>query len=192
MPDRAALARAEARVRNVFATEYGHRTPAGRRARRCRRLGGRDGDGPGRPVRPAAGGPGPGRRRGRPATALRAVDAAAASYAVKPLPTRWPTSTTLSRLPPAATAAADPRGLADAARNLAVGRFRCFVRGDWDGGLPLLAKGSDDALRAAAERDLARPTEPAAEAPAGSGWWDAADQAKGPARDRLRARAVYW
>ena len=40
--------------------------------------------------------------------------------------------------------AADP---ADPAANLAAGRFYCFTRGDWAKGLPLLAKGSDAALR---------------------------------------------
>ena len=41
----------------------------------------------------------------------------------------------------------------DADANLMLGRFLCFVKNDWEGGLPRLVLGSDTALRSAAEKD---------------------------------------
>ena len=38
----------------------------------------------------------------------------------------------------------------DPEANLAVGRFLCLIRGHWDKGIPMLALGSDDALKALA------------------------------------------
>jgi hypothetical protein len=45
----------------------------------------------------------------------------------------------------------------DPKANLVAGRIYCS-RGDWDKGLPMLAKGSDDVLKAMAAADLKRPT----------------------------------
>src|SRR5207237_9161055 len=45
----------------------------------------------------------------------------------------------------------------DAEANLSVGRYLCFVQGDWDRGLPMLAKGSHAALKALAGKDLTTP-----------------------------------
>ena len=42
----------------------------------------------------------------------------------------------------------------DPGANLALGRFLCHIRGDWDTGLPLLVKGGNAPLKAAAEREL--------------------------------------
>jgi hypothetical protein len=84
---------------------------------------------------------------------------------------------------------ADP---GDPAANLAVGRFRCFVKNDWEAGLPMLAKGSDADLKALAERELAAPSEAAGKAALGDGWWDAAS-GKGKAdKARYRGRAAHW
>ena len=52
-----------------------------------------------------------------------------------------------------------------------LGTYLCFVRGDWDRGLPHLAAGSDAALAATAKHDLARPQDAAARAAAGDAWW---------------------
>jgi hypothetical protein len=51
---------------------------------------------------------------------------------------------------------------ADPAANLTAGRYRCLVLGDWKGGLPLLAKGSDPTLKALAAREIAAPNTAAA------------------------------
>ncbi len=42
----------------------------------------------------------------------------------------------------------------DAAANLTVGQWRCFRKGDWDRGLPMLALGNDAALSGLARREL--------------------------------------
>jgi WD40 repeat protein len=45
----------------------------------------------------------------------------------------------------------------DPAANLVAGRFLCFVRGDWAKGVAHLARCSDERLRKAAEKELAKP-----------------------------------
>ena len=52
---------------------------------------------------------------------------------------------------------------ADADANLAAGRWHCFVKGDWEKGLPMLAKGKDADLSAVAKQDLADPKDPKAQ-----------------------------
>jgi len=77
----------------------------------------------------------------------------------------------------------------DPEANLKVGRFHCLVRGDWDKGLPLLAKGSDAALRDAAKLDLAGAATLDRQVAAGDAWWVAAENANGATQWRLRQRA---
>jgi hypothetical protein len=72
-----------------------------------------------------------------------------------------------------------------------VGRYECLVRGDWEKGLPLLAK-SDSPLKAAAALDLAAPTEPAKQIEAGDAWWTASEGETGTAKQNLRGRALHW
>ena len=45
----------------------------------------------------------------------------------------------------------------DPEANLDVGRFFCFFKEDWKNGLTCLAKGSDEKLKAMAEKELAHP-----------------------------------
>jgi hypothetical protein len=71
-----------------------------------------------------------------------------------------------------------------------VGRHLCLARGDWDKGLPHLAKGDDPKLKAAAEKDLAAPKNPAAQVEAGDAWWDLAEPPGAPSQ--LRRRAYTW
>jgi hypothetical protein len=81
----------------------------------------------------------------------------------------------------------------DAAANLAVGRFFCFGKGDWQRGLPLLAKSADPSFHDLAVADLASPTDAAAQATLADHWWDAA--AKEPlaaAKWAQRQRAAFW
>jgi len=54
--------------------------------------------------------------------------------------------------------------------NLQVGRFVCFFKGDWEKGLPILAKGSDASLKKLAERDLGKPGTPEAQLEIADGW----------------------
>ena len=43
----------------------------------------------------------------------------------------------------------------DPEANLIVGKYECFTKSDWDKGLPMLAKGSNEELKALAEEDIA-------------------------------------
>jgi hypothetical protein len=82
---------------------------------------------------------------------------------------------------------------ADPEANQGYGAFLCLVKGDWEKGLPLLSKGSDDRLRQAAEKDLAAPAEPKEQAAAGDAWAELAAAERKPARKAgLLARAEHW
>jgi hypothetical protein len=80
----------------------------------------------------------------------------------------------------------------DPAANLAAGRHLCFVKGDWDGGVPMLALGSDAELKAAATKDLGGAKSADEEAALGDAWWALAEKLPGPERDTLRLRAGFW
>jgi hypothetical protein len=80
----------------------------------------------------------------------------------------------------------------DPAACLAVGRFLCFTKGDWERGLPMLAKGSDAALKAVSEQDLAAPAAADAQVALADGWWDAAVKGASSSKARLQERAVHW
>jgi formylglycine-generating enzyme required for sulfatase activity len=76
---------------------------------------------------------------------------------------------------------------------LAVGRWSCFYEGDWDGGLKLLARGSDDALKSLAAEELAsKPTKAEARLARADAWWDLAEKAAGMAKSAMRRRAAHW
>jgi hypothetical protein len=79
----------------------------------------------------------------------------------------------------------------DPAANLAAGRYACFVKGDWDRGLAMLAKGSDATLREQAALELAGPVGPGEVARAADGWWDvAAKQQDRAAQAAVKAHAA--
>jgi formylglycine-generating enzyme required for sulfatase activity len=80
----------------------------------------------------------------------------------------------------------------DPAANLAVGQFDCFVKAEWDRGLPLLALGSDAELRALAEKELAGVSDAGAQVELGDGWWALSETEAGLARDHLREHAAKW
>jgi hypothetical protein len=80
----------------------------------------------------------------------------------------------------------------DPAANLAVGKFKCFWKGDWDNGLPMLAKGSDAKLKAIATAELKNPQQAAEQAQLGDSWWDLADVANEPIKGQLKRRAAHW
>lgn len=60
----------------------------------------------------------------------------------------------------------------DPGANLSVGRFLCFMRGDWDAGLPMLVKGSDPVLESLAVRELAAPTAVEDVMKLADAWWE--------------------
>jgi hypothetical protein len=79
----------------------------------------------------------------------------------------------------------DPRA------NGAAGRFLCFVKGDWDKGLPLLAKGTDPALKKLAAKDLAGGPATEDRLAIGDAWRDAARTQPASARHAVTSRANY-
>lgn len=81
----------------------------------------------------------------------------------------------------------------DPAACLTVGRWLCFDRSNWDEGLKLLAKGSDDALRTLAAEELAsEPSTADARVARGHAWWDLAEKSEGRAQSAMRRRAGQW
>ena len=80
----------------------------------------------------------------------------------------------------------------DPAANLAVGRYRCLLKGDWAAGLPHLAAGGDDTLRRLAQKDLAGPATADAQLAVADGWWDLAEKSQGLSKTHLQLRARTW
>ncbi len=80
----------------------------------------------------------------------------------------------------------------DPEANLAVGRYYCFRKGDWDKGLPMFAQGSDASLKELAATDMQKPTAPAEQKKLGDGWWDLAGSKVGATWKGSLQRAVYW
>lgn len=75
--------------------------------------------------------------------------------------------------------------------NAAMGKYLCFVKGDWDNGILMLALGNDPSLKALAEKEL---DELAPKRPEylGNGWWECSEKEAGTIQKRTRARAAYW
>ena len=84
------------------------------------------------------------------------------------------------------------RGGDDPKLNLVVGRHECITRGRWDRGLPYLAKGSHEGMKAAAVRDLARPTGFKDRVEVGDAWWDLSEKMTGKTKQGLSGRAAGW
>jgi hypothetical protein len=80
----------------------------------------------------------------------------------------------------------------DEKANAVMGRFHCFLAGDWDAGLPLLARGSDTALQRLAREELAAPAKGSAWLALADGWWDQAEKMIGLNRREGRRHAVRW
>jgi hypothetical protein len=81
----------------------------------------------------------------------------------------------------------------DPAANLAVGRFRCLFKNDWPGGLANLAKGSDEKLKEAAEKDKqAAEGGDTEQLAAGDSWYDLAAKADPAVKAALQGRAHHW
>jgi hypothetical protein len=81
----------------------------------------------------------------------------------------------------------------DSKANLAVGRWYCLNKGDWEKGLPYLAKGGDSKLCQTAREDLRSPQGAESQLKLADAWWDlAANKAGELEPDALRLRAGYW
>ena len=73
------------------------------------------------------------------------------------------------------------------------GMFLCFIKGDWDTGLPLLTKGGPATLQEVAALDLAGANNNQERVAIGDVWWELSELArKGSYRQAARDRAVSW
>jgi hypothetical protein len=79
----------------------------------------------------------------------------------------------------------------DPTANLVAGRFLCFVRGDWEKGMPHLARCSDENLRKAAEKELANPETSEDWEAIGDLWQAAANAAEEGDRPACAASAEF-
>lgn len=80
----------------------------------------------------------------------------------------------------------------DPAANLTAGRYFAFQKGDWGKGLPMLAQGSDAALRDLAAKELKGAESPDEQLALADAWRDAAEKAQGQNRDAMRLHAGSW
>jgi formylglycine-generating enzyme required for sulfatase activity len=80
----------------------------------------------------------------------------------------------------------------DPAAHLAVGRYECFMKGDWAKGLGHLAKSGDPAYSTLAADDLKAPEQDAARLKLADAWWDLAQKAEARERESMLLRAGYW
>ncbi len=79
---------------------------------------------------------------------------------------------------------------ADPAANSAVGGYYCFIVGDWDKGLAMLAIGSDAELQKLAKDDLAYPVQADALLRLGDGWWNISTKQAPAAQLKIRQHAA--
>lgn len=77
----------------------------------------------------------------------------------------------------------------DPEANLTVGRYGCWVKGDFHTGLPLLAKGSDATLKGLAKREMAGASEVQEKLGIANLWWDLAQGQRGTVHQNLERHA---
>jgi hypothetical protein len=80
----------------------------------------------------------------------------------------------------------------DPAANHEYGLYLCLSKGQWDLGLPVLAKGPEGPYRTIATRELAAPEGAVEQASLGDFWWEQVDKENGSAKAAVRSRALYW
>ncbi len=76
--------------------------------------------------------------------------------------------------------------------NLAAGKYFCFVKGNWEKGIPMLALGSDATLKALAVMELKGANSPSQQVKLADGWWEFAREADEATRKQLHLRAMKW
>lgn len=80
----------------------------------------------------------------------------------------------------------------DPEASLTEGKYLCFLNGDWDIGLKLLAQGSDDTLKSLAEKELSNLTGAAHCTAIADGWWQVAIGQTGLVRAHVATHADSW
>ena len=76
--------------------------------------------------------------------------------------------------------------------NTVVGKHLCFVKGDWDKGLPMLALGNDAVLKALTRQELQGAASSTEQIGLGDGWWELAEKEPETSQKQTRTRAAYW
>jgi hypothetical protein len=80
----------------------------------------------------------------------------------------------------------------DAQGSLALGKFMCFVKGDWEKGLRLIAEGHDLSLSPQARADLREPRDPSEQVEVGEGWWTLGHAEARGAGIHILERSRFW
>lgn len=80
----------------------------------------------------------------------------------------------------------------DPEANLVVGRYLCFVAGEWEKGISMLALGSDAELKAQAVKELEGARSAEEEVAVGDGWWELAQAEQDAVRKAMMLRAGSW
>jgi formylglycine-generating enzyme required for sulfatase activity len=80
----------------------------------------------------------------------------------------------------------------DPGANAIVGRYACLVKGDWDTGLPMLAKSDDESLKSLAAKEMNNPTNVDEQAALAETWYGLAEGEKSAAKKNLQLRAAHW
>jgi hypothetical protein len=73
-----------------------------------------------------------------------------------------------------------------------IGRWHCFIKAEWDKGLPMLAGGDDAKQKAIAQVELSKPTEATAQVTLADGWWRLSQSMTDPAKGHTQAHAAQW
>jgi hypothetical protein len=76
--------------------------------------------------------------------------------------------------------------------NLTVGKYRCFAKGDWERGLPMLALSRDPQLKTLAQQELAGPDAAEDQKNLADGWWALAEHMTGDDQQQARRRGGHW
>jgi hypothetical protein len=80
----------------------------------------------------------------------------------------------------------------DPEANTVLGKFSCFVTGQWERGLEMLAKGSDPVLKKLAQIELAGSADATVQAKLGDEWWQCGKNLSGKSRFFVQEHAVDW
>lgn len=81
----------------------------------------------------------------------------------------------------------------DPEANSTAALYHCFLIGDWEKGLPYLAKGGDDGMKALAQRELDKsPRDPEGRVNLADAWWDLAQRASGKRKEKMLLHAGTW
>jgi hypothetical protein len=78
------------------------------------------------------------------------------------------------------------------AENEKIGKRLCFMKGNWQEGLPMLADSADEPLKKLAQNELAAPKSVADRLAVADGWWAVSENYQPPAKKQIRRHAVEW